>query len=226
MLPLRHNSVPSHQSRFSLVSSSYCSVLNVGDINNTLWILHKWGHIVLVFLGLTYLIWHSHFQFYLCHKCHNFSCLWVKKYPTVYLYCIYIVYVFIMEGTMASLCISRFLRIVLDLTWKWGCLTILLLLSLAICEVTELRTSSVFCFWGTSAFFPSSLYYLYSHQQWMGSHFLHITQCLLYLVFFFYSNHPCKSEVLCAYELPWWFFYNEPLSLYCWSFDRLLRNTW
>lgn len=55
----------------------------------------------------------------------------------------------------------------------------------------------------------------------------HHTVLVVFGVFFFFdSNHPCKSEVLCAYELPWWFFYNEPLSLYCWSFDRLLRNTW
>lgn len=163
-------------------------------------ILHKWGHKVLVFLGLTYLIWHNHLQFYLCHKCHHFSLfLWVKNIQTVYLYCVCIVHVFIMEGTMASLCISWFLCIVVGLTWKCGCLIILLSLSLAICGVTELWTSSVFCFWGTSTFFPSSLYYLHSHQQWMGSHFLHISQCLFYLVFFD-SNHPCKSEVLCACE--------------------------
>lgn len=88
MLPLRHNSVLTHQSIFSLVSSNYSSAPNVGEVN-TFWILHKWDHTVLVFLDLMYLIWHNHLQFYLCHKCHNFSLFFIGKViQTVYLYCV------------------------------------------------------------------------------------------------------------------------------------------
>lgn len=46
-----------------------------------------------------------------------------------------------------------------------------------------LWTSSVFCFGGISIFFSIITILFTSSQQWMEFHFLHFSQCLLYLVF-------------------------------------------
>lgn len=127
--------------------------------------------------------------------------------------CKYCILLFIMEGTKAFLYISCFLH----WTWKCRCLAMLLLLSFSLnlyarAELLSYELALYFVFEELPYSFPSSLYYLHPSQQWMGYHFLHFSQCLLYLVLLIVTVLlRVRSCIIVGFLLPWWSFsYSEP----------------